>query len=252
VVEILKDGRFLLKGRVDSVVKIEGKRVSFPEVESRILQSGLAANVCVISLEDKRQYLAAVIVFNNKGKERFNGLEKHEINTFWREYLLQYFENTVIPKKWRYPETLPLDAQGKKKKEDIELLFSGERGTSDALTSAGFGTLDKEKIIERTDNSVSLEFVIPDSSPYFDGHFPEFHLLPAVAQAELVIRFAARYLGTGITIAEIKRVKFTNFIRPGTSLLLKLTKNEKNISFTLSSPGGETVYSLGTVITGNT
>jgi len=254
MVEIREDGRFLLKGRIDSVVKIEEKRVSFTEMESRILQSGFAADVCVISLEDKRQYLAAAIVFNNKGKERFAGLEKHEINTFWREYLLQYFENIVIPKKWRYPETLPLDAQGKKKKEDIELLFSGEKEVADntALTSAGFGALGKEKIIEKTENSVSLEFVIPDNSPYFDGHFPEFHLLPAVAQAELVIRFAARHLGTDIEISEIKRVKFTNFIRPGMTILLKLTKNEKNISFNLSSPGGETVYSLGTVITGNT
>jgi len=280
VVEILEDGRFLLKGRIDSVIKIEEKRISFSEIESRILQSGLAADVCVIALEDKRQYLAAAIVFNNKGKERFNGLEKHEINTFWREYLLQYFENVVIPKKWRYPETLPLDTQGKKKKEDIKLLFSGERGTEEFLTtedtelhggrdgriktpcssvysvvnsfSEGFGALEKEKIIEKTENSVILELVIPDSSPYFDGHFPGFHLLPAVAQTELVIRLAARYLGTGTEISEMKRVKFTSFIRPGAPLLLKLTKKEKNISFTLSSPGGETVYSLGTVITGNT
>jgi uncharacterized membrane protein/acyl-CoA synthetase (AMP-forming)/AMP-acid ligase II len=254
VVEILEDGRFLLKGRVDSVIKIEEKRISCAEIENRISQSGLAADVCVIALEDKRQYLAAAIVFNNKGKERFNGLEKHEINTFWREYLLQYFENVVIPKKWRYPETLPFDAQGKKKKKDIELLFSGEKESAEdgSVTSVGFGALDKEKVIEKTDNSVSLELVIPDSSPYFDGHFPGFHLLPAVAQTELVIRFAARYLGTGIEISEIKRIKFTNFIRPGAPLLLKLTKNEKNISFKLSSPGGETVYSLGTVITGNT
>ena len=287
VVEILEDGRFLLKGRVDSVIKIEEKRISCAEMESRILQSGFAADVCVIPLEDKRQYLAAAIVFNNKGKERFNGFEKHEINTFWREYLLQYFENVVIPKKWRYPETLPLDTQGKKKKEDIKLLFSGEEKTEEFFTtedcrsenglefhgerkdyhiktlcnsvysvvnssSEGFDALEKEKVIEKTDNSVSLELVIPDSSPYFDGHFPEFHLLPAVAQVELVIRFAARYLGTDIKISEIKRVKFTSFIRPGAPLLLKLTKKEKNISFTLSSPGGETVYSLGTVITGNT
>jgi acyl-coenzyme A synthetase/AMP-(fatty) acid ligase len=127
MVEILEDGRFLLKGRLDSVVKIEEKRISFPEIENRILQSGLASDVCVISLEDKRQYLAAAIVFNNKGKERFDGLEKHEINVFWRQYLSQYFENIVIPKRWRYPETLPLDTQGKKKKEDIQFLFSGRK-----------------------------------------------------------------------------------------------------------------------------
>jgi len=254
MVEILQDGHFLLKGRIDSVVKIEEKRISFPEMESRIVQSGFVSDVCVVSLEDKRQYLAAAIVFNSKGKERFAGLEKREINTFWREYLLQYFETIVIPKKWRYPETLPLDAQGKKKKKDIELLFSKEKEaekadiTGGALTSEGFGRLDREKIIDKTENSVSLEFSIPHTSPYFDGHFPGFLILPAVAQVELVIRFAARHLGTVISPSEIKRLKFTRFIRPGAPLLLKLSKKEKTISFKINSPENDIVYSTGTVI----
>ena len=253
LVEILDDGRFLLKGRIDSVVKIEEKRISLTEIENRILQSGFASDVCVISLEDKRQYIAAAVVFNNKGKERFNGLEKYEINKFWREYLLKYFENTVIPKKLRYIENLPADEQGKKKKESIEILFSSEKDTAEngVLTSEGFGGLEKEKIVERTENSVSLEFSVPGTSPYFDGHFPGFPILPAVAQTELVIRYAMRYLGTGIDPLEIKRVKFTNFIRPSTPLLLKLVKKEKSISFVISSPDNETVYSTGTVIQGN-
>jgi uncharacterized membrane protein/acyl-CoA synthetase (AMP-forming)/AMP-acid ligase II/3-hydroxymyristoyl/3-hydroxydecanoyl-(acyl carrier protein) dehydratase len=253
MVEILDDGRFLLKGRIDSVVKIEEKRISFTEIENRILQSGFASDVCVISLEDNRQYLAAAVVFNSKGKERFEKLEKIEINKFWRKYLLQYFENTVIPKKWRYPETLPLDAQGKKKKEDIELLFSGEKEApeSGALLSAGFSALGAEKIIEKTENSVSLEFTIPGANPYFDGHFPGFPILPAVAQTELIIRFAARYFGTTVSPLEIKRVKFTNFIRPDALLLLKLTKKENTISFNISSPENGNVYSTGTVIMGD-
>jgi uncharacterized membrane protein/acyl-CoA synthetase (AMP-forming)/AMP-acid ligase II/3-hydroxymyristoyl/3-hydroxydecanoyl-(acyl carrier protein) dehydratase len=270
MIEILKDGRFLLKGRIDSVVKIEEKRISFTEIENRILQSGLVSDVCVIFMEDKRQYLAAAIVFNGKGKERFDGLEKIEINKFWKEYLLQYFENIVIPKKWRYPETLPLDAQGKKKKEDIELLFSSEKEMADnavvtdsallsgtllsaalssgALPSAGFQAMEKEKIIEKNENSASIEFSIPDTSPYFDGHFPGFPILPAVAQAELIIRFAARYLETTINPSQIRRVKFTNFIQPNTHLLLKLQKKEKSISFNISSPKNDIVYSTGTVV----
>jgi len=258
MVEILDDGRFLLKGRIDSVVKIEEKRISFTEIESRILQSGLVSDVCVISLEDKRQYIAAALVFNNTGKERFSMLEKHEINKFWREYLLQYFENVVIPKKWRYLEAFPMDEQGKKKKEDIRFLFSREKETAEsaactsaARTSEGFNGLDKEKIIERTENSVSLEFFIPDTSPYFDGHFQGFPILPAVAQTELVVRFAHKYFETDIGLLEIKRVKFINFIRPFTRLLLELKKKEKTISFTLSSPDIETVYSTGTVTPGN-
>jgi uncharacterized membrane protein/acyl-CoA synthetase (AMP-forming)/AMP-acid ligase II len=244
MVEILEDGRFLLKGRIDSVVKIEGKRISFTEIENRILQSGLASDVSVISLEDNRQYLAAAVLFNNKGKERFNGLEKIEVNKFWRTYLLQYFENIVIPKKWRYPEALPLDAQGKKKKEDIELLFVGEKETTESESLS-------EKIIEKTENSVSVEFSIPGTSPYFDGHFPGFPICPAVAQVELVIRFAARHLGTTISPPEIKRLKFTKFIRPDAPLLLKLTKKENTISFSISSAKNEDVYSTGTIIQEN-
>jgi uncharacterized membrane protein len=124
LVKMLPNGHFILMGRLDSVVKIEGKRISLPEVENRIMESGFASDVCVIALEDKRQYLAAAIVFNEKGREKFAGLEKHEINSFWHGYLLRFFENLIIPKRWRFPETLPVDAQGKKKREDIELLFS--------------------------------------------------------------------------------------------------------------------------------
>jgi len=123
MVKLLPDGRFILMGRIDSVVKIEEKRISLPEVEKRISDTGLVSDVCVIKLEDSRQYLAAALVFNSKGKEKFDGLEKNEINKFWRENLLQFFENVVIPKKWRYVDSLPADPQGKKKKEDIERLF---------------------------------------------------------------------------------------------------------------------------------
>ena len=125
-VELLEDGRFLLKGRIDSVVKIEEKRISLVEMETRILQSGLASEAVVIPMESTRQYLAAVIVFNDKGKEKFNNVETHNINKFWREYLFDYFENIVIPKKWRYPEVLPADTQGKINRKVIMQLFSKE------------------------------------------------------------------------------------------------------------------------------
>jgi acyl-coenzyme A synthetase/AMP-(fatty) acid ligase len=251
MVEMREDGRFLLKGRFDSVVKIEEKRISLPEVENRILQSGLAADVCVISLEGgvstwRRQYLAAAIVLNDKGKEQFAGLAKREINTFWKDYLLHYFENIVIPKKWRYVEALPINAQGKKQKDDIKLLFSGDGGGGGG--SAGFTSLDNVTVIEKTENSVSLAFSIPDTNPYFDGHFSGFLILPAVAQLEMALRFASRYLGTGVALSEIRRIKFTSLLRPSVPILLKLVKNENTLTFSISSQKGEMAFSAGTVI----
>lgn len=124
LVEILPDGRFLMKGRIDSIVKIEEKRISLTEVENRILQTGLVKDVCVVAMNDRRQYLAAAMVFNDEGKKMFNGMRKLDINNFFHNYLIQYFENVVLPKKWRFLEQLPMDLQGKKKKLEIQALFT--------------------------------------------------------------------------------------------------------------------------------
>ena len=121
--EMYEDGTFLLKGRADSIVKIEEKRISVTEVENRLLQSGLVADCSVVPMQDRRQYLAAAIVLNEEGKQKFATTEKYLINRHFHDYLLQFFENVVLPKKWRYLEKLPCDVQGKKHKPEIQALF---------------------------------------------------------------------------------------------------------------------------------
>ena len=122
--EMYQDGTFLLKGRADSIVKIEEKRISVTEVENRLLQSGLVLDCSVVPMSDRRQYLAAAIVLNDAGKAKFAATEKYLINRHFHDYLLQFFENVVLPKKWRYLEKLPCDVQGKKHKPEIQALFA--------------------------------------------------------------------------------------------------------------------------------
>ena len=122
--EIFEDGRFILKGRSDSIVKIEEKRISMTEVEGRLMESGLVEDVKVVALSnDVRQYLAAAVVLNAKGREQFKDTEKFLINRWFHDYLMKYFENVVIPKKWRFMDKLPVDVQGKKHKLEIMALF---------------------------------------------------------------------------------------------------------------------------------
>lgn len=122
--EIFEDGRFILKGRSDSIVKIEEKRISMTEVEARLLESGLVEDVKVVALSnDVRQYLAAAVVLNAKGREQFKDTEKFMINRWFHDFLMKYFENVVIPKKWRFMDKLPVDVQGKKHKLEIMALF---------------------------------------------------------------------------------------------------------------------------------
>ena len=105
-----------------------------------------------------------------------------------------------------------------------------------------------EKVIEKTDDKITLEFVIPETSDFFDGHFPEYKLLPAVAQFEVVTRFSKKYFGTARYVPNIKRIKFSAPIRPDTKVHLELTyKAEKQlVQFTLSDANVENkVYSSG-------
>lgn len=105
-----------------------------------------------------------------------------------------------------------------------------------------------EKILEQSENKVALEFVIPATSDFFDGHFPEFKLLPAVAQFEIITRFSKKYFKTQRYIPNIKRIKFSNPILPDSKLRLDLEyKTEKGVvSFNMAdADNAEHIYSSG-------
>ncbi|MCK9171070.1 MAG: hydroxymyristoyl-ACP dehydratase [Treponema sp.] len=109
--------------------------------------------------------------------------------------------------------------------------------------------IENEEILEQTEDSVELRFCIPAESDFFDGHFPEFKLLPAVAQFECVTRFAKKYLGTQRYVPRIHRIKFSAPIRPDTvvELKLELNREKSTVSYSLwdaEKPGK--VYSSGT------
>ena len=245
--EIFPDGRFLLKGRSDSIVKIEEKRISLSEVEDRFRLTGLVKDICVIALKDRRQYLAAALVLNDKGEQQFLNWEKFEINRWFREYLLRFLEPVAVPKKWRYVQSMPLDTQGKKKKETIEALFGVDMLAARLLSG--------ERLVEQStgedgSTKVVLDFSVPAASDYFDGHFPQMRILAGVAQFELAVRFACRYLGTSPYVKGAKRLKFSLPVLPEYPLRMELTKIKDTVSFTLRSRNGEKIYSSGNFIFG--
>lgn len=108
--------------------------------------------------------------------------------------------------------------------------------------------ITNEKVLLREDNKISLEFIIPATSDFFDGHFPEFKLLPAVAQFEVITRFSRKYFGTQRYIPNIKRIKFSAPILPDSKIKLDLEhKVEKEtVTFNMAdSDNAEHVYSSG-------
>lgn len=117
------------------------------------------------------------------------------------------------------------------------------------MKEANLHDIINEQIISKEDDKISLEFVIPGTSDFFDGHFPEYKLLPAVAQFEVVTRFSRKYFGTQRYVPSIKRIKFSAPIRPETKIHLDLTRNvaKGTVSFNMQDANVEgKVYSSGT------
>lgn len=116
------------------------------------------------------------------------------------------------------------------------------------MKEANLHSIENETVIAKEENAVSLEFVIPAASDFFDGHFPEYKLLPAVAQFEIITRFSRKYLGTQRYVPNIRRIKFVAPIRPDTKVHLELTYKvaKGSVAFTLSDANVEgKVYSTG-------
>lgn len=122
-VQIESDESFRLLGRVDRIVKVEGKRLSLSEMERRLQLHDFVEHARVIVVPRKRMTVCAVVVLNDKGKTALAEKGKREINMNLSQFLNQQFERPVLPRWWRYPDTLPKDTQGKVLHSQLVSLF---------------------------------------------------------------------------------------------------------------------------------
>lgn len=236
--DIQENGKFILKGRADSIVKIEEKRISTTEIEFRLMQTELIQEAVVVPLQSlHRQILGAVIVLNQAGRERFAQSSKLEVNNYFKGYLRDFFEQVVVPRKWRFIDSIPLDAQGKKSRQFILGLF--EKGS--------FFSIHHKEIHE---NSATIICSVPAGSPYFDGHFPGFPLLPAVAQVNMGMELAKQCFGVTSSPREIKKCKFSNIVVPEAEVKVTLTLSQDRQTLSIKMEGTQNeglVYSQSTI-----
>lgn len=115
------DGRFVLKGRKDRVVKIEEKRISLTEIE--IYLSGLdeIEKAVAFLLKGDRDVVGCVVVLNKAGEDILSRKNLRYLITNWKGEMARRFERITIPKKWRVVPEIPLNTQSK---IDMEYLLA--------------------------------------------------------------------------------------------------------------------------------
>ncbi len=112
------DGTFVLRGRLDRIVKIEEKRLSLPEMEAWLTThpAVTAAVIAPLTLSG-RTLLGAVVV------APFAAAQRKALVEALRRHLRQRFDPVLLPRRWRFVDALPYDERGKLALNDMARLL---------------------------------------------------------------------------------------------------------------------------------
>ncbi|MDV7341024.1 AMP-binding protein [Terasakiella sp. A23] len=122
-IEFLDDNRFMMKGRIDRIVKVEGKRVSLPEVEAVLCDLDLVEAAAALITPDARQSLSAVVVLSAAGQEKLGEVGEFRMGRFLRSVMKGSLDQAALPRRWRFVDEIPVNSQGKRLMADLLRLY---------------------------------------------------------------------------------------------------------------------------------
>jgi acyl-coenzyme A synthetase/AMP-(fatty) acid ligase/3-hydroxymyristoyl/3-hydroxydecanoyl-(acyl carrier protein) dehydratase len=235
-VEFNHQGCFKLIGRMDRIVKVEGKRVSLASIESLLLDHGWVKEVKALTIKRARIETAIVMRLNQEGRVYLQNSGRKPLINLFKNILAEHLESVVLPRRWRFVEAMPFNPQGKLPLASLQALFEKEE-------------LKWPQIIDRqlVDGELTLQCYIPTRLIYFDGHMPNRPILPGIVQLHWAEAFGRRWLPVTGRFECLERVKFQKVILPHYEVSLTLNFNEttKKLSFKYESIKG--VHSSGRI-----
>jgi acyl-coenzyme A synthetase/AMP-(fatty) acid ligase/3-hydroxymyristoyl/3-hydroxydecanoyl-(acyl carrier protein) dehydratase len=235
------DGGFVLRGRVDQIAKIEGKRISLSAIESLLKSSPLVSEVRVVAIEGRRQRVAAFVVLSDRGLRKLAGAGKLAINRALRHLLSESIEPVGLPRLWRYLDSLPVNSQGKTTYAELVALLEHK---PDRVVAP------RRNLIEKTPQRAIIELIAPRDLLYFDGHFAGRPILPGVVQLDWVIRYGRECFDLPPNFRAVHGLKFHRVIAPEMPFVLELVHEaeKSTLSFKISSRCG--THATGRVLFG--
>ena len=94
---------------------------------------------------------------------------------------------------------------------------------------------------------VEIDLLIPEALYFFQGHFPDYPVLPGVVQLHWSIALGRRYFSLGASSAESVQVKFRSIIVPGATIRLTLSHDAARRKLSFEYRDAEAICSSGLV-----
>ena len=250
LVEGAGSSNFRLLGRADRIVKIEEKRVSLSAIENFLLKAPWVQEVKVIVLATAiGDRLAAVVVPTESGRVLLSH-GKRALKEALKHALSDKIEPIAQPRRWRFVDALPVNAQGKSTHVLLATLFGDP--------SKRPPQMPKVTWLSRTPDSGRASLAITANLAIFDGHFEGVPILPGVAQLDWAIALGRECFELPSQFLRVEALKFVLPVLPDANLLLDLSLNKKtaesSVSFRYYSKdesNAETIHASGRSVWAN-
>ena len=232
------EGLFTLLGRVDSTVKIEGRRIDLKDIDAKILALPACADCHTIyhKTNHREQTVSFIVLKKDTPLYALSLRDEQAAQKEIQQYLSAYFDKTLAPKKISILEAIPKNAMGKIDHAQLESILNRAAPYHYTARPVSFGN---------GRYSVKMDICFPKDSRFFRGHFDGFHIVPAVAQVKTAFDISKKLFSHALYIKSAKKLKYTTMIRPDVPLLLSLDffPNERKLSFSFSD--ADKAYSSG-------
>jgi len=236
--EIGADGRFVLRGRLDRIVKLEEKRISLPMLEQALSGHDWVTDARLGVIQEGRAFLGAVLALSPNGLHALRNQGRRSVTETLRRHLAEHCEAIALPRRWRLLLELPYSSQGKLAQSQIEALLAAPRPTRVEPVST-----------EERDGEWLLQLQVPLDLAHFTGHFPQTPVLPGVVQVDWAQQLARQLIEhLPPRFAGMEVLKFQQLVRPGDTLQLSLRFDAERGKLYFAYRNGEAACSSGRIL----
>ncbi len=209
--EASSDGTsFVLRGRVDRIVKIAEKRISLTALEQSLQACDWVhtARAVLIERRDLPTRVGMVLALTEAGWQQLLTHGRQAMAQALRALLADRVERVALPRSWRYVERMPMNAQSKVTQQSLLALF-------DPMMPA-------PQWIRRSATEACARLQVVAGLRVLDGHFPQALLVPGVAQLHWAVTLAQQAFALTAAYGRGEVIKFQQPILPGDAVEVEL------------------------------
>ncbi len=123
--KLRSDGKFMLTGRSDRVVKVEGKRISLSEIERLLGEMAEVESAFIVSFTEG-EGLGAIIIPTQNGWNAVKHMGQFRFGRQLRAHLARWIDPAGLPRRWRFLKELPLGDMGKTNRAELARYFEAD------------------------------------------------------------------------------------------------------------------------------